>query len=150
MKRDNQLGDESKKRKEKRFLTTILSSSYCSSPPTPGPPSREQDINLLLLGLSVGQGSRGSRFLFYYLETARETDAPHSTSCFSFFLVPGLGALCSVLIRRNFDTLESYFFLSFFSRFFFFFWFSSPVFFFFSLVLLEIRMEGGSDESFKG
>lgn len=118
MKRDNQLGDESKKRKEKRFLTTILSSSYCSSPPTPEPPSREQDINLLLLGLSVGQGSRGSRFLFYYLETARETDAPHSTSCFSFFPVPGLGALCSVLIRRNFGALESYFFLSFFSRFF--------------------------------
>lgn len=146
MKRDNQLGDESKKRKEKRFLTTILSSSYCSSPPTPGPPSREQDINLLLLGLSVGQGSRGSRFLFYYLETARETDEPHSTSCFSFFLVPGLGALCSVLIRRNFGgkLLLPFFFLTFFSSF----RFLRP--FFFLFVLLEIRMEGGSDESFKG
>ena len=108
------MGEGGTKRKEKRF-------SYDSAPLVarvllpPRPPSREQDINLLLSGLSVGQGSRGSRFLFYYLETARETNKPHPTSCFSFslfFSTPsthGLGTLCSVLIRRNFDTLESYF-----------------------------------------
>ena len=79
------MGEGGTKRKEKRF-------SYDSAPLVarvllpPRPPSREQDINLLLSGLSVGQGSRGSRFLFYYLETARETNKPHPTSCFSFSL----------------------------------------------------------------
>lgn len=91
------------------------------------PPSREQDINLLLSGIErVGQGSGGerwrrSRFLFYYLETARETDPSHvAFLLFSFSLSLSLFLLPRIRIvlfrvnrrrrRRNFDTLKSYFF----------------------------------------